>query len=99
MCSLTRSTAIAYWMRSFVPMLKKSHLAREDVGRNGGARDFDHRTDFHLRLERLTFALSSALHSSRQASARRNSSKPEIIGYIIFTFPRRSRGGSRVTAP
>ena len=51
MCSLRRSTAIEYWMRSLVPMLKKSTSLGEDVGGDRGAGNLDHRADFHLLVE------------------------------------------------
>ena len=55
MRSFPRSTAIEYWMRSFVPMEKKSHLAREKVRGDGGARNLDHGADFHLLVEGNAF--------------------------------------------
>jgi hypothetical protein len=51
--SLPRSIASRYWMRSFVPTLKKEHCFSEEVDRGRGARDLDHRPDLDVLVEGL----------------------------------------------
>ena len=53
MRSLPRSIASRYWIRSFVPMLKKCAVRGQQVGRGRRARNLDHRADRHLLVEGL----------------------------------------------
>ena len=43
--SSVRSTASVYWIRSFVPMARKSDLARQQVGGERRRGHFDHHAD------------------------------------------------------
>ena len=61
-----RSTASAYWMRSFVPMLRKVDLARQEIGGHRGGRGFDHRAQGHVGAAQAAPAARSVRGLARQ---------------------------------
>ena len=82
MRSFRRSTAMEYWMRSFVPMLKK-RTSRERWSATRTALGVSIMTPTSIHgLKGIPSPASSCLHSSRMALARLSSSMPEIMGYM-----------------
>ena len=74
-------------MRSFVPILKKSTLVASTLAQMA-ALGISIMAPTSTLWDMLIFEpRNSSLHSSSNAIARRNSSKPEIIGNMIFMLP------------